>query len=532
MQSRLYVCLFNVRSLFQKLTSFQSFVYSSQFNIFCICETWLSDFVYDHEILPCNYSIYHKDRMSRGGGVLVAVNNVFDSVCLPSPSDLEIITVKLGHDLVLCSSYVPPNSNDAYLSALLDHFSYLISSFSNCIFVGDFNFPDIDWSSLSASSSHSKSFCEFVFDSNLTQHVNHPTHFKGNILDLVLTSSSLTIENLSIESPPAILSSDHYVISFIPVCDVLPPTRYRPGYVFDHSKSDYHGMCSYLMDVDFSSCLQSFDVEYVWFCIKSIIYDAISLFTPKVDVKRSQTPKWYTPSIRHRSNCLKSLKKRFKHHPTPLLMKSGNPSAVHGYIRNFTKGSGIPQSVYLCDTCASTDSAKAMLFNQYFHSVYQPAQCGLLSPPGPFRSSQTLRDISVRESEVYQILLSLDTSKATGCDGISALLLKKCAIPLLQPLHHLFCLSLMQSYLPEEWRTHLIKPIPKSGSNSLVENYRPISLLCITSKILEKIVHNYIAEHLFSNISASQFGFLKGRSTLQQLPIFFNLLTNNVSRSM
>ena len=69
-----------------------------------ISSVFVSDFVYDHEILPCNYSIYRKDRMSRGGGVLVAVNNVFDSVCLPSPSDLEIITVKLGHDLVLCSS--------------------------------------------------------------------------------------------------------------------------------------------------------------------------------------------------------------------------------------------------------------------------------------------------------------------------------------------------------------------------------------------------------------------------------------------
>ena len=39
-----------------------------------ICETWLSDFVYDHEILPSNYSIYRKDRLSRGGGVLIAVN--------------------------------------------------------------------------------------------------------------------------------------------------------------------------------------------------------------------------------------------------------------------------------------------------------------------------------------------------------------------------------------------------------------------------------------------------------------------------
>ena len=99
----MFVCSMSI-ACFRNLRHFQSFVYSSQFNIFCICETWLSDFVYDHEILPSNYSIYRKDRLSRGGGVLVAVNNVFDSVCLPSPSDLEIITVKLGHDLVLCSS--------------------------------------------------------------------------------------------------------------------------------------------------------------------------------------------------------------------------------------------------------------------------------------------------------------------------------------------------------------------------------------------------------------------------------------------
>ena len=80
----------------------------------------------------------------------MAVSNVFDSVHLSPPADLEIVTIQLGwcRDLVLCTSYVPPNSSDTYLLALLNYFTDLLSSFHHCIFVGDLNFPDIDWSSL------------------------------------------------------------------------------------------------------------------------------------------------------------------------------------------------------------------------------------------------------------------------------------------------------------------------------------------------------------------------------------------------
>ena len=80
----------------------------------------------------------------------MAVSNVFDSVHLSPPTDLEIVTIQLGwcRDLVLCTSYVPPNSSDTYLLALLNYFTDLLSSFHHCIFVGDLNFPDIDWSSL------------------------------------------------------------------------------------------------------------------------------------------------------------------------------------------------------------------------------------------------------------------------------------------------------------------------------------------------------------------------------------------------
>ena len=73
----------------------------------------------------------------------MAVSNVFDSVHLSSPGDLEIVTIQLGccHDVVLCTSYVAPNSSDTHLLALLNnYFTDLFSTFHHCIFVGDFNF--------------------------------------------------------------------------------------------------------------------------------------------------------------------------------------------------------------------------------------------------------------------------------------------------------------------------------------------------------------------------------------------------------
>ena len=111
--------------------------------------------------------------------------------------------------------------------------------------------------------------------------------------------------------------------------------------------------------------------------------------------------------------------------------------------------------------------------------------------------------------------MSLDPSKASGCDGIGSKLLKDCALALYQPLHHL--VSFSQHYIPVEWRTHLIKPIFKSGDRNPVKNYRPISLLCVTSKVLERIVYNHLIGFVNSSISTKQFEFLHNHFTLQQL---------------
>ena len=64
---------------------------------FCVTETWLSEYIYDCEILPSDFFYYYrKDRHSRGGGVLVAVNKSIYSSQLPSPSDLEMVSIMLS----------------------------------------------------------------------------------------------------------------------------------------------------------------------------------------------------------------------------------------------------------------------------------------------------------------------------------------------------------------------------------------------------------------------------------------------------
>ena len=68
-------CCFNSRSLVSKLSTFQSFVFSTGYDLICVTETWLSDHIFDQEIIPSQYSIYCNDCTTRGGGVMIAIKD-------------------------------------------------------------------------------------------------------------------------------------------------------------------------------------------------------------------------------------------------------------------------------------------------------------------------------------------------------------------------------------------------------------------------------------------------------------------------
>ena len=141
--------------------------------------------------------------------------------------------------------------------------------------------------------------------------------------------------------------------------------------------------------------------------------------------------------------------------------------------------------------------------------------------------SDSLSTINISETDVYFALSTLDPKKAVGTDKIGPMLLKSCATILTKPLHHLYSISLRYATIPHSWKIHKIIPIFKSGSRNSVKCYRPISLLSNTSKVLEYLIYNKIANKITDSISNAQFGFLKNHSTLQQLLLFTNDLFNS-----
>ena len=216
-------CYLNSRSLVNKLTIFQSYVYSSDFDVICLTETWLTESIFDQEILPNNYNIYRKDRTTRGGVVLIAIKNTIATSVLNSNlpnNELEITTVKLNlhKPIIISCIYIPPCPSESYMNDIISNLTHIVQSNSSTdiIIIGDFNLPDIYWGSLSTTSPASRAFCDFVFDNSLTQLIDQPTHIKGNILDIILSNSNDLVTNLSIASDNSCISSDHFAIRYTP----------------------------------------------------------------------------------------------------------------------------------------------------------------------------------------------------------------------------------------------------------------------------------------------------------------------------
>ena len=280
--------------------------------------------------------------------------------------------------------------------------------------------------------------------------------------------------------------------------------------------------------------------------------DAMQLFIPIIKVHSCQHPKWFNPEIRHSIKCLRSLRRRYERHPTQHifntidslekvlqdkiaaakqtfesdLINTYASTNIFKYLKSFTKSNNIPSVMNLGSLTANTDQNIASLFNQYFHSVLHDSS-SLPNIDDLPSIHDSLSSITISIADVFEALVSLDVEKSPGIDKISPRVLRSCAEALTEPLYHLFSQSLRYATLPSSWKVHKVVPVPKAGDLTSVKNYRPISLLSNTSKVLERIIYNKIINHISKDINPHQFGFTKNSSTLQQMLIFLDQIINS-----
>ena len=101
--------------------------------------------------------------------------------------------------------------------------------------------------------------------------------------------------------------------------------------------------------------------------------------------------------------------------------------------------------------------------------------------------------------EVHRIVTSLPMNKSLGPDKISACVLKDCLPVILGPLTDIFNCSILTSTFPDNWKEAEVIPILKDGDHERAANNRPLSLLAIASKVLERIVLNQFSAYLTKN---------------------------------
>ena len=495
---------------------------------------------------------------------MLAVNNLLPSKILSSPENFGALTIQVfcsNKVFTLCLLYIPPRADHEYQQGILN-FLPTLSVYDNLILMGDLNLPDVNWESLSGSTAFSSRLCEIIFDLNLTQLISQPTHTAGNILDVVFTSFDINNIPNVISSLPCNLCSDHYLITFTIPTSMTKPKSSNSGWVYDYSKADWEGVFSFIDNYNFDLYLQSSDIELLWAELRQVLLNAVESFIPKVYQRKHQRPKWFTSQVQHELNRVHSLRRRARAQPSETnnaklataetnlqtLMEEAkhsyesclintyamsNNSQIFKYISSLTHNNSIPEVMSDGSNSSCTDYFKACMFNDFFYSVFaKNTSDAETSVTCSVNDSDSLHNILISTADVYENLISLDPNKATGIDNISPKILKHCAIPLSGPICHLFQQCFLNGYLPQEWRTHCVIPIFKSGDKTLVSNYRPVSLLCIISKVLEKIVFKVTYNYLSNTFSLHQFGFLPGRSTLQQLIVFINNLLEAKSSSL
>ena len=110
----------------------------------------------------------------------------------------------------------------------------------------------------------------------------------------------------------------------------------------------------------------------------------------------------------------------------------------------------------------------------------------------------------------------MDPKKSTGPDGISSRLLKLAGNAIIPSLIDLFIWSAQAEEMFESWKLARLTPIFKKDVEEDKENYRPISLLCVPSKILEEEVNSNIVKHVFEEnqlMTDRQWAYRRGYST-------------------
>jgi hypothetical protein len=546
--------LLNARSIKNKLDDFQAEIIEQHSpSVVFVTETHL------HSDLPnslidsnSTYNIFRKDRNSDSGGVLVMIRKEYTCATLVHRCfgnlDLVVVRARFGHNDVLFACFYRSSVRDVHvLKPLAEVIDYLLKFNLPLFLCGDFNLPGIKWNNTPRVTPTYKQdkFMDLFRSRGLYQHVTMPTR-GSNTLDLIFTNEKHAVKNVTI-LPPLSATGDHDCVLFS--LNIQGKTQQK----YSVQKWNMMDVEAMKVALELTNWTEFFDgcqtCDDMWLEFKKFCLSLIGRHVPIHNigsgwakfprhVRKALAKKKAAYKYRHCSEEHMEKYKQLTHHCKAVVAEhvlqseskvliSPKNSKFYRYVNS--KLSSKPSISGIVDQNGDLlydDLTKAERFNDYYKSVFTCDDGRMIHIP--VKCDFVCNDVLLTRKAVYDSIRKLPDGFASGPDGLPPHFYKKLAAQLAIPLHAIFLKSFETSVVPSEWRTATVTPVFKGkGNRSEPSSYRPISLTCVASKIMEKIVKEYISDHLADNnlITPHQHGFLRNKSTETQLLECFNMFT-------
>ena len=208
------------------------------------------------------------------------------------------------------------------------------------------------------------------------------------------------------------------------------------------------------------------------------------------------------------TSILKSEKREWEKHK--LNGANHNPETIWRNVKSWLSwgNSGPPSKLFIGGEMLTSPSRVSDAMNNFFINKVRLLRGKIPvageDPLHKLRESMKNRSCSfsirpVSPSEVEKVIRNLKNSKSTGTDFIDTWVIKLVAKDILPAVTHIVNLSILHCEFPNSWKLSKVVPLLKKGDPLEPQNYRPVALLPVLSKILEKVIFLQLVEYLDRN---------------------------------
>ena len=562
----LSIMVWNCYSIFSNLIEFKKFIFDSKPDVICLCETWLKL----KDILRIQgYKVFRNDRFGKGGGVAIMVSDILlsrnkEKFSYYDGGVLEALVIQIHVKSLwidLCVMYNPCKvvSQNEFMY-YFDHLSV------NSIVCGDQNAHHPMWATALNTRSNMNSTGSNLFDA-LTQNTTFtlltppgtPTYFNKNrniksTIDLVFGSGIFSsCDKVHVGN---LLGSDHYPVSY---CFDYSPThvdKFTPN-KWNFSRLNWKDWKSKLTS-NFSNSEADKDIIQITKLIEETTKELTSLSSKKIRPKQYK-PFW-SPECSYYIALRRKAQKKYEKFPSAENKKALNRQSA--IVKRFLLGkkrekwqefcNGLNYLVPISRVWRFFRSMNGSPNFDFEYPVKAQANLSLINDieianhfaehySDTFNRYPTIVD-SKRKSTEIRIAIqlnfdsdfnsdfhlhelknaigSLNINSAMGADFIHNQFFYNFPTVLLGKLLHAINQSWRTGDIPSQLKLSTLLPILKSGKDAtVVDSYRPISLLSCFSKLIEKLVSSrlYSFAENRRNIPIYQSGFRKNHSCIDKL---------------